>query len=190
MASVTEKASPQEKVARSEKRKPPWERFFSIIDNFSDRSGKIISYFIYLVMACLLYEIILRYFFNSPTIWAHEISKLCFGAASVLMGAYCLFHNQHIRIDVFYGKFSPRKRAAIDLFTLLFILFFASLMVIYGLPFAWQAFVLGETPIMAFQPLLWPIKACIPIAGLMVLIQGLVQWIRALRIVVKGEGAA
>jgi len=177
-------------MARREVRKTPWDRFFAIIDNISDRSGKVISYFIYFIIVCLLYEIILRYFFNAPTIWAHEISKLFFAAASVLMGAYCLLHNQHIRIDVIYGKFPPRTRAAIDLLTLLFILFFVTLMVIYGIPFAWQAFVLSETPIMAFQPVLWPIKACIPVAGFLLLIQGIAQWIRALHMVITGRETA
>ena len=137
-----------------------------------------------------MYEIILRYFFNLPTIWVHETTKLLFGAASVLMGAYCLLHNQHIRIDVIYGRFSPRVRAAIDCFTLLFIIFFAGLMVIYGIPFAKQAFDLGEVPIMAFKPVLWPEKASIGIAGLMVVIQALANWIRRFHLATTGKELA
>ena len=165
-------------------------RFFTVIDGFSEWSGKVLSYFIYFIIVLLMYEVILRYFFDLPTIWVHETSKLIFGACSVLMGAYCLLHNQHIRIDVIYGRFSPRVRAAIDCFTLLFILFFAGLMVKYGIPFAQQAFELGETPIMAFQPLLWPEKAAIPLAGLMVVTQGLVLWIRSFYLVITGKELA
>ena len=182
------KAFLSEKMARErEVKKSRGGKVFTTIDNIFDWSGKILSYFIYFLIVLLMYEVILRYFFNLPTIWVHETSKLIFGACSVLMGAYCLLHNQHIRIDVFYAKFSPRMKAAVDCFTLLFILFFASLMVIHGLPFAKQAFIVGEVPIMAFKPLLWPEKAAIPVAGTMVIIQGIVIWIRNFYHAVTGK---
>ena len=187
LASVTGRAFLQEKLAAGEVRKTQGGRILTLIDSFSDWSGRILSYFIYFIIILLMYEILLRYFFDLPTIWVHETSKLIFGACSVLMGAYCLLHNQHIRIDVIYGKFPPRGRAAIDLFTLLLIFFFAGLMVIHGFPFAKQAFYLGEVPIMAFKPLLWPEKACIPIAGAMVILQGLAIWIRRFHMVITGK---
>lgn len=165
-------------------------RTFAVIDKITEWSGIGISYFIYIIVIMLIYEVTMRYFFNLPTNWAHETSKLMFGAISVLMGAYCLLHNQHIRIDIVYGRFSPRKRAAIDLFTMLLIFFFASLLVIHGMPFAIKSFVLKETPIMAFKPPYWPVKACIPLAGLMVLVQGLAQWIRALHLAITGKELA
>jgi len=173
-----------------EVQKTRWRRFLSVLDCFSDWSGCLLSYFIFFIIVLLMYEIILRYFFDLPTIWVHEMSKLIFGACSVLMGAYCLLHNQHIRIDVIYGRFSPRTRAVIDCFTMLLILFFASLMVIHGFPWAKQAFVLGETPIMAFKPALWPEKAAIPIAGAMVVIQGLAMWSRHLYQAITGKELA
>lgn len=188
MASVTGRAFLQEKMVRErEVQVTHGGRFLGTIDFLIEWSGKVLSYFIYFLVVLLMYEIILRYFFNLPTMWVHETSKLIFGASSVLMGAYCLLHNQHIRIDVIYGRFSPRVRAAIDCFTLLFILFFAGLMVRYGIPFAYQAFQLGETPIMAFKPLLWPDKAAIPLAGAMVVIQGLALWIRSFYLAIKGK---
>lgn len=191
MASVTGRAFLEEKMARErEAQKTSGGKLLTLIDSFSDWSGKILSYFIFFVIVLLLYEIISRYFFDRPTIWVHETSKLMFGAASVLMGAYCLLHHQHIRIDVIYGRFSPRVKAAIDCFTLLFIIFFAGLMVIYGIPFAKQAFDLGETPIMAFKPLLWPEKATIGIAGLMVVVQSLANWIRAFHLAIMGKELA
>ena len=190
MASVTGRAFLTEKMARGEARKTPWERFFTLIDSFSDWSGRLLSYFIYFIIAFLILEITLRYLFNAPTPWAHEMCKIIFGSASVLMGAYCLLHNQHIRIDIIYGKFSPRVRAAVDCFTLLIIIFFAGLMVWQGYGFAKMAFDLGEVPIMSFKPVLWPYKASIALAGAMVVIQGLVHWIRALHLAITGKESA
>jgi TRAP-type mannitol/chloroaromatic compound transport system permease small subunit len=165
-------------------------RLLKIIDGISEWSGHILSYFIYFVIFFLIYEIVLRYFFDLPTPWVHETSKLIFGAASVLMGAYCLLHHQHIRIDVIYGRFSMRSKAVVDCFTLLLIMFFCTLQIIHGIPFAKQAFVLQEVPIMAFKPLLWTEKACIPLAGSMVVLQAIAQWVRSFHFAVTGKELA
>lgn len=166
-------------------------RILAVIDKISGWSGGVIKYLMFVIIVVLLYEIVMRYFFNAPTIWAHEISKICFGSASVLMCAYCLLHNEHIRIDVIYGRFSPRKRATIDLFTYLFIFLFVTLLVVYGIPFTIESFVSQEVAHkQVFRPLYWPWKACIPLAGLMALAQGLAHWIRALHLVVTGRELA
>ena len=162
-------------------------RVLRLIDTFSEWSGKILSYFVYFLIILLMYEIIMRYFFDLPTIWVHESSKLIFGAASVLMGAYCLLHHQHIRIDVIYGRFSPRTKAAIDCFTLGIIMFFCTLQIVHGIPFARQAFELQEVPIMAFKPLLWPEKATIAMAGAMVVLQAIAIWVRSFHFAVTGK---
>ena len=187
MASVTGRAFLEEKMGEKGLQKGRGVRVLRLIDTFTEWSGKTLSYFVYFIIILLMYEIILRYFFDLPTPWVHESSKLIFGAASVLMGAYCLLHHQHIRIDVIYGRFSPRTRAAIDCFTLAVIMFFCTLQVIHGIPFARQAFELQEVPIMAFKPLLWPEKAAIPVAGAMVVLQAIAVWIRSFHMAVTGK---
>jgi len=190
LASVTGTAFLKEKMGGKEAQAGHGIRLLRVIDSFSDWSGRVLSYFIYFVIFLLMYEIMLRYFFGLPTPWVHESSKLLFGAASVLMGAYCLLHHQHIRIDVIYGRFPPRTRAAIDCFTLGLVMFFCTLQIIHGIPFAKQAFVLQEVPIMAFKPLLWPEKACIPIAGFMVCMQAIAVWIRSFHFAITGKELA
>ena len=187
MASVTGRAFLEEKMAEKGLPKARGVRVLRLIDTFSEWSGKILSYFVYFLIILLMYEIIMRYFFDLPTIWVHESSKLIFGAASVLMGAYCLLHHQHIRIDVIYGRFSPRTKAAIDCFTLGIIMFFCTLQIVHGIPFARQAFELQEVPIMAFKPLLWPEKATIGVAGAMVVLQAIAIWVRSFHFAVTGK---
>ncbi|MFC1914950.1 TRAP transporter small permease subunit [Chloroflexota bacterium] len=187
MASVTGRAFLEEKMGNKGSREGHGVRVLRSIDAFSEWSGKTLSYFVYFIIFLLMYEIILRYFFDLPTAWVHESSKLIFGAASVLMGAYCLLHNQHIRIDVVYGRFSPRTKAIVDCFTLGIIMFFCTLQIIHGIPFARQAFELQEVPIMAFKPLLWPEKACIPLAGAMVVLQAIAIWARSFHLAVTGK---
>lgn len=164
--------------------------FLRGIDTVSEWSGKVLRYFIFAIILILLYEVILRYWFDSPTIWAHETVKHIFGAYSVLLGAYVLLYRRHIRIDVIYNRFSPRVQGAVDSFTYLFIFGFVILMLWFGIPLAIDAYVLNEVPFMPFKIPLWPLKASIPLGALLMLLQGLAHWLRALRLAITGRELA
>ncbi len=92
-------------------------RVLAFIDSVSEWSGKLVSWLIMIIMAVLLIEVALRFLFNAPTIWIHELCMHLFGFFSVLAGAYVLLHKQHVKIDIIYLQFSPRVRAAIDTVT-------------------------------------------------------------------------
>ena len=165
-------------------------RILKVIDSISNWSGEFLKYAVFFMMAMLCYEVLLRYAFNAPTRWAHETTKHLVGIYSVLMGAYCLRYGQHIKIDVIYGAMSKRVQAIFDSFTYLFIFFFLYLMVRYGIPQAVESYVLKEVPFMPFKPYYWPMKASIPLAGALTLLQALANWIRALNIAIRGRELA
>jgi len=130
---------------------------------FERKAGEYVDLF---MTAVLFLEVMLRYVFSSPTIWAHELTVHFFGAYSVLAGAYVLLHNEHIRVDIIYDRFSPRGRAIIDSVTyLLFFLFIVALLR-YGIMTAWRAVELRQTvsPSPWGSPI-WPLKITIPIAA-------------------------
>ncbi len=62
----------------------------TIIDSVNNRVGNLLSYFLFLFFVLLLVEVILRYFFNSPTVWANELAQMLFGAYAILAGGYIL----------------------------------------------------------------------------------------------------
>ena len=157
------------------------------IDSISEWSGKIISVFILIIMVTLLIEITLRYVFNAPTIWAHKTSSQFFGAYSVLAGAYVLLRFQHVKVDIIYQLFSPRKRAAIDSVTSLFFFFFIGLMLVHGWQSALHSIRVGETGIPPWPVLIYPLRCTIPIAALFILLQGLAYWIRSLNLAIMGR---
>ena len=180
MTNVTGTASRRDKTTEHSEDMTLWERLFKRVDWFTNKIGKFVSWWFLIIIIILLYEIFMRYFFNMPTIWVHEVTKHLFGCASVLLGGYCLLHNQHIRIDVVYRLFPARVRAAIDSFTMLFIFWWFAIYCYIGIPFAWQAWELWEVPFMPFKIPLGIVKTAIPLAGVLALIQGLVIWFRSI----------
>lgn len=157
------------------------------LDAINERAGKAISILVVCMIGILCWEVILRYAFNAPTIWAHEVSCHIFAAYSVLGGAYVLLVNEHVRSDVVYARFSPRGRAILDLVT--FPLFFMLLGIILmeGIPMALKSIATREVTVSFLHSPVYPIKICIPIAAFLMLLQGLAHFIRALTLVITGR---
>ena len=93
------------------------EKFLKTVDRISELSGKGVSFLVIPLVVVILYEIFARYIFQSPTIWVHETAQMIYGAYVILLGAYVLRRNGHVNVEILYGRFAPRTRAAIDLFT-------------------------------------------------------------------------
>lgn len=160
------------------------------IDQINGRVGRIVSYFILPLLFVILYEIISRYLFNSPTIWAHETSQMLYGAYVILLGGYVLQRGGHVNVEILYGRLSPRKRALIDLFTWLLFFYFCGLLLVKGGEMAWDSFKVRETEPTAFGPPVYPIKMTIPIGAFLILLQGLAKFIRDLHLAISGKGGA
>ena len=95
------------------------------LDRVSVFGGSFVAYWTVIAVVVYFYEVVARYFFNSPTNWAHESMFLMFGMLYLMAGAYAYFHDAHVRVDLFYSKFSDRGRAAIDIFTSMFFIMFS-----------------------------------------------------------------
>jgi TRAP-type mannitol/chloroaromatic compound transport system permease small subunit len=163
-------------------------RVLNAIDWVSEWSGKLVSIVIFFVAFFLLYDVVMRYVFNSPTIWAHELSLHLFGAYAVLAGPYVLRYHQHVKVDIIYLRFSPRVRAIIDSFTYLLFFLFIGLLFWYGYVIAERAVELRQTvsPSPWASPL-WPVKLTIPLAAFLMLAQGLAHYIRTLTLAITGK---
>jgi len=158
------------------------------IDLSSNWSGKIVSWLIYLLILELAYDTVARYGFIAPTAWSYDISYMLYGALFMLGAAYTLLADEHIRVEAFYERFSPRARALIDLIGYL-VFFFPSVgaLIYFGIDFAWEAWKLRETSITFWAPPVYPLKALIPIAAFLLMIQGMAKFIRNLAIITKGN---
>jgi TRAP-type mannitol/chloroaromatic compound transport system permease small subunit len=94
--------------------KPLMRKILHIIDSVNERIGSISSWLLLVLIAVILYEVVARYIFNSPTTWAFNSLRLIDGALIVLGWAYAQRHNSHIRVDIIYTRLSLRKKALID----------------------------------------------------------------------------
>jgi TRAP-type mannitol/chloroaromatic compound transport system permease small subunit len=163
-------------------------RVLAFIDSVSEYSGKLVSWLIVFIMGFLLVEVALRFLFNAPTIWIHELCMHLFGFFSVLAGAYVHRHKEHVRIDIVYMQFPPRIRAVIDTITYFIFFGYIGALLYYGAVLAIRAVELQQTvsPSPWGSPI-WPLKISVPVASLLLLLQGLADFIRTVSFAVTGK---
>jgi len=130
------------------------------------------------MICALTWEVVLRYVFNSPTIWAHESCQLVFAIYGILGGAYALFHKAHVNCELFYARFSVRVRAILDLVTSPMFFIFCVVLLMDALGFGLTSLKHLEHSTSPFNPPLYPFKLMIPLAALLILFQGLAKFIR------------
>lgn len=155
-------------------------RYLVLQDGLSEFVGRTISWLTLGMISVLMFEIIARYFLNSPTIWAHETSTMLYGAFCMLAGCYTLRHRAHVRSEVIYGIISPRARAACD--TIVFTLGLIVMGIFFKLSveFALESWAVREYSTKSiWQPPLYPIKTVIPVAVGLVLLQNIAELLRA-----------
>lgn len=163
-------------------------KFLDFIDTISEWTGKIFSWLIVVLTILVVLEVILRRFFNSPTIWNFEVSLQIYAFHFLILCAFTLLHKAHVSIDIFYQKLRGRSKALLDVITYAMFFFPFLLVVLHqGTKYALSSWALGERTWSAFSPPIYPIKTMIPIMALLLLIQGIAIFIRKLNIAIKGE---
>ncbi len=148
-------------------------------DRFSTWAGKAFAWLIVVLMLVVVIEVFKRYALNSPTAWIYDVNNMLYGTLFMMGGAYTLAHDGHVRGDFFYGRFTPRTQAWLDL--VLYFLFF--LPGIGALTWAgWTYFndslAMREQTFNATPLPLYPFKFVIPVAGVVVMLQGLAEMLR------------
>ena len=159
------------------------------VDRLNTFIGKTFAWCIVILTFAISYEVFCRYVLRAPTTWAFDASYMLYGTLFMMAGAYTLSRNGHVRGDFIYRTWSPRRQAGTDL--VLYILFFfpGILAMIYsGWEFARLSYLFNERS--AFSPeglYVWPFKALIPITGVLMLLQGMVEVVRCVVCLRTGE---
>ena len=162
-------------------------RVLAFIDGLSSWSGKLVSMLIFPMIAILMYEVVSRYGFNSPTLWAHEITRYIYGAHFMLGGAYTLYLGAHVNVDIFYIRFSPRVKATVDLVTYLLFFLFGAVLLWYGSSITLRSITLWETSSTPLHAPFAPLKAIVPAAAILLLLQGIARYIRNVAKIARKE---
>ncbi|MFZ5549502.1 MAG: TRAP transporter small permease subunit [Pseudomonadota bacterium] len=159
-------------------------------ETLSTWTGKAFSWLIIVLMVVVCVEVFKRYALNAPTAWIYDVNNMLYGTLFMMCGAYALAHDGHVRGDFLYGSFRPRTQAALDL--VLFVLFF--LPGVVALTWAgWSYFndslAMREQTFNATPLPVYPFKFVIPLAGSIVLLQGLSEILRCIVCLRTGEWA-
>lgn len=162
-------------------------RILSEIDAISKWSGYIVMYLVVVLALLMSIEVVCRYVFNAPTLWATESCVLVFAVYILLSGAYVLLVRGHVTMDAVYNRFSLRGRAILDVVTSVFFFLFVGVLLWEGIPNAIKCVVLGEHSQTPWGAPFWPMKIAIPLGALLILQQGLAKLIRDLHIAVTGR---
>ncbi len=164
-------------------------RILHFIDRLSTWMGKAFAWCIVILTFSTSYEVFVRYVLNAPTVWAFDMSVQMYGALFMMGGAYTLSQNAHVRGDVVYRLLSKRKQAFIDL--ALYILFLAPgalALIYYGYGFASDSWFYKEVSWSSPARIqIYFFKTLIPIAGSLVLLQGIAEAIRCVSCIRTGE---
>ncbi len=159
------------------------------VDKLSTVVGKAFSWLIWLLTLMITWEVFSRYVLDNPHPWAFDVMSMMYGTLFMTAGAYTLSQNGHVRGDVLYGFFPPRLQAGLDL--ALYLLFFIPGVVALawaGYNFAADSWAINEhSNITANGPPVYPFKTIIPIAGTILLLQGLVEIVRCVICLQQGD---
>jgi TRAP-type mannitol/chloroaromatic compound transport system permease small subunit len=154
--------------------------FLHTIDAISTWVGKAAAWLIVALMTVVCVEVFKRYILNAPTAWIFDLNNMLYGTLFMLAGAYTLAQNAHVRGDFLYSSMRPRTQAALDL--ALYIIFFVpgiAALIYAGYDYAADSWRIAEhSNVTAEGPPVYHFKTIIPIAGALVMLQGVAEMLR------------
>ena len=159
------------------------------IDKFSKRVGSVVCWILMPLIFAMTYEVLARKLFLAPTIWAYDISRFLYGALFMLGAGYALSRGVHIRADFLYRNFKIKNQGLID-FWLYLLFYFPGLIVFFYMTFGFvvESIQRGERGMdTTWMPYMWPIKTCLLIGIIFLLIQGFSELLKSYWAAKKGE---
>ena len=163
-------------------------RFLHFVDSLSVWMGKCFAWCIVVLTFATCYEVFVRYVLNAPTVWAFDMSVQMYGSLFVMAGAYALAQDAHVRGDVLYRLMSPRRQATVDLVLyIVFLLPAVFALTWYGYGFAADSWFYKEVSWSSPARIqIYFFKSLIPVAGVLIFLQGLAESIRCIMCIRDG----
>ena len=181
----------------------PWmAKTIEFIDRNMLVTDKIVCWITVPLIFAMVYEVIGRHFFNRPTLWSFDVSRMLAGALFMLGAAYTLSKGIHIRADFLYRNWKVKNQAMVDLFLYL-LFFFPGFLVFFWVSFDYAyTSICGRSDLMeclggkvriqramdtTWMPIMWPLKSCMPIGAFLLLVQGVSEVLKSYYAFVKGR---
>ena len=159
------------------------------IDRFSKAIGNIVCWITIPLILGMVYEVFARKLFLSPTIWAYDMSRFLYGALFMLGAGYALSKGVHIRADFLYRNFKVKTQGTVDFWLYLLFYFPGLLVFLYmTIGFVQESIMRGEKGMdTTWMPYMWPIKTCLLIGIIFLLIQGISELLKSYYAAKKGR---
>jgi len=151
--------------------------YVRFVDVLNYRIGRVVMYMLFALMGILLYSSVSKVFFH-PAQWTLEMAQFVMTAYFFLGGPYSMQMGSDVRMDLFYGDWSPHTRAWADAFTALFLLFYLGVMLYGGIGSTSYALEYGETNSSAWRPYMWPIKIVMCFAIVLMVLQASAEFFK------------
>ena len=155
-------------------------RAVNVLDRISLWSGRLTGWLIIPMVMSLVWEVVARYFFNMPTVWAYDMTYMLYGSFFMLGAAYTLMRGGHIRTDSLYGGWSVRRQAIVDALCYL-IMFFPPLIALLYVTwdYFWVSWLRNERVVSSpWMPVIYPLKFVLPVSCVLLLLQGVAELLR------------
>lgn len=158
------------------------------IDHINRWTGRIVCWLILPLILVLSYEVVARYVFNAPTLWAYDTTYILYGSLFMLGAGYTLLVNQHVRIEVIYSAIPPKMRTILEIVGYL-VFFFPAIggLLYFGIDFARESWIVTEQARSLFAIPIYPFKTVLPVAAFLLLIQGIAKFANCLASLITGR---
>lgn len=152
-------------------------RFVTLVDRFNYRVGRFAMYLIFALMGVLLWSSVSKHA-GVPSLWTLEFAQFIMVAYYILGGPYSMQLGDHVRMDLVYGDLPPRRKAAIDSITVLFLIFYLCILFYGGISSTTYAIEYGERAHSVWRPYMWPVKSIATFGIFLMLLQAIAELCR------------
>lgn len=159
----------------------------TVIDTISEYSGRLFAFLSIPVIAIIMIEVIGRYFFTHPFLWSHESMTFVSAGLYLMGGAYILKERGHISVDLIYRLLPVRAKAIMDLIVSAFFFLYIYILLKVGMNYALTSVRILEKSGTPWNPPIYPVKLTIAIATFLLLLAGIANFIRDLRVAITGR---
>ena len=145
--------------------------YVNIVDTICEKIGRFVMYWVFFMMFLLILSFITRNIINFPLMWIIEMAQFTITAYYLLGGGYSMLTNDHVRMDLFYGKLSNKGKAKMDIFTSFFLIFYLIILFMGSITSLIYTIETKQKLFTAWAPYVWPIKTLMLIGILLMLLQ-------------------
>jgi TRAP-type mannitol/chloroaromatic compound transport system permease small subunit len=151
--------------------------FITFVDRMNDWIGKAVSYLVVPLTLIVVFEVMMRYVFGAPTLWAWDINMYLGGLMTILGAGYAHLYRSHVSVEFLLEKWSPRNKVRLDLILFPFIILPLVILFWFGVEAALQSVRINEHHSSLWEPVIYPLRISIPVGAALFLLQAISRFL-------------